>query len=108
MKTFDLILYSAIGAVALALVNAFFKRNPLDLPFFWLLLAGVIPTTFAVQLFFILAYRAAPFHKAWFVGTAFTAITGFLCSLLVFGEHIRSVNLFGIVTVLAGAYMLTR
>jgi drug/metabolite transporter (DMT)-like permease len=103
------LLFNLLGAVSLALVNSFFRANPYGWPFMVLLMALVIPTTLGTQLGFAKAYQLAPsFFVAWFVGTAFSAITGFLTSLFIFGEPIKLMNVLGMALIIGGAYCLIR
>lgn len=103
------LLFNAIGALSLALVNAFFRANPYGWSLFVLLLVAVIPTTFGTQYGFASAYKVAPsFYSAWFTGTAFTSIAGFLTSLFIFGEQIKLLNILGIILILGGAYCLIK
>lgn len=103
------LLFNLFGAVSLALVNSFFRANPYGWPFMILLMAMVIPTTFGTQFGFAKAYQLAPsFFVAWFVGTAFSAITGFLTSVLLFREAVTFLNMAGIILIIGGAYCLIR
>jgi drug/metabolite transporter (DMT)-like permease len=103
------LLFNLFGAVSLALVNSFFRANPYGWPFIILLMAMVIPTTFGTQLGFAKAYQLAPsFFVAWFVGTAFSSLAGFLASTLLFGDSITFLNIIGVILILGGCFCLIR
>lgn len=103
------LLFNALGAVCLALVNSFFRANPYGWPFIVLLMAMIIPTTFGTQLGFAKAYQLAPsFYTAWFVGSAFSAVAGFLASLFIFHEQVSFVNILGIALIGVGSWLLIR
>jgi len=103
------LLFNALGAVCLALVNSFFRANPFKWSTTRMLLAMALPTTFGTQYGFANSYRLADsFFQAWFVGMAFTTVAGFLASLFIFSEPIKFVNVLGMVLIIGGAYCLIR
>jgi drug/metabolite transporter (DMT)-like permease len=101
------IFYNAMGAISVGCVNSFWRLNPWSLSIFWLLIVGILPTTFLTQYGFVKAYLLAPsFIQAWFIGSAFTSIAGFLCSVFIFHEQIKAVNIIGIAFILLGGWLL--
>lgn len=98
-----------MGALSVALVNSFWRLNPWGLSFWPLLLVVIIPTTMGTQLGFLNFYQKAPsFLMAWYLGAGLTAITGFMASTFIFKESPNFLNALGIISILFGAFLLTK
>ena len=103
------LLLNFIAGFGVAAVNTFFRVNPWNMPLIGaILLTGPI-TLFVIQLCYASAYRMAPsFLVAWFVGSATSAICGWLTSIIYFRESVRLIHVLAIALIFLGKYLLIK
>ena len=103
------ILWAVLGAFSLGLVNSYFKSNPWGLApwenIYWM----GIPTLLFIQYPFMVSYKMGPeFYKCWFIGSAASAMAGVLCSVFLFGEQPKVVNLCGMAGIIISSWLLIK
>lgn len=92
-----------VGALLLSALNSFERVMPITV----LNSIRLLPLLFIVNIGFWWGYAKGPkFISVWFLGEALASLTGFLTGIILFDKHIELANLFGVLFILIGSYLL--